>query len=179
MKGTKGLGFPSSRHWGPARQITSGLGIGKHSKEGSFDNWRQPGECSHINGHVLKLPPANSFFVVEHVTVFSLESQSFKFKPEGGGVRPRNGGDVRRPKDAAVVNSLQGQKSLSGTFHGDFRSDEDKFEILYSTLNQESVQDICREFAPVQPLVECCEIELGSWVSQTRQEVEGFDQVRG
>ena len=49
----------------------------------------------------------------------------------------------------------------------------------YSTLNQESGQDICREFAPVQPLVECCEIELGSWVSQTRQEIEGFDQVRG
>ena len=176
MKGTKGLGFPSSRHWGRARQITSGLGIGKHSKEGSFDNWRQPGEGSQINGHVLKLPPANSFFVVEHVTVFSLESQSFKFKPEGGGVRPRNGGDVRRPKDAAVVNSLQGQKSLSGTFHGDFRSDEDK---LYSTLNQESDQDICREFAPVQPLVECCKIELGSRVSHTSQEGEGFAQLRG
>ena len=64
MKGTKGLGFPSSRHCGRARQITSGLGIGKHSKEGSFDNWRQPGECSHINGHVLKLPPANSLLLL-------------------------------------------------------------------------------------------------------------------
>ena len=70
MKGTKGFGFPTSRHWGRARQITSGLGIGKHSKEGSFDNWRQPGEGSQINGHVLKLPPANSFLT--GITVFQV-----------------------------------------------------------------------------------------------------------
>ena len=35
MKGTKGFGFPTSRHWGRARQITSGLGIGRSCLKGN------------------------------------------------------------------------------------------------------------------------------------------------
>ena len=77
-------------------------------------------------------------------------SDAFKFKPEGAGVCPRNGGDVRSgPKYASVVvNSLQGHKSLSGAFHGNFRSDEDKREILQvNRLNQEAGQAILNLFS--------------------------------
>ena len=63
MKGTKGFGFPTSRHWGRARQITSGLKIGKSCFKGNstLRGGTQPGEGSQINGQVLKLAPAKSF----------------------------------------------------------------------------------------------------------------------
>ena len=95
------------------------------------DIWTQPGKGSKINHQVLKLPPVKSF-----LSIFTISS--LKFKPEGVGVCSRNGGVVHRPKDAAVVSLqiLQGDKSLSGTLHGDFWSDEDKHEILTnSTFN--------------------------------------------
>ena len=101
---------------------------------------------------------------------------SLKFEPDGVGVCPRNDGGVCRPKEdaAAVVESLQGLQSLSGTFPGHFGSGEDKLDI------QPSTQDICRESAPVQPLEECCKFEVDSWdsrsASQPQQELVSFTQ---
>ena len=173
MKGTKGFGFPTSRHWGRARQITSGLKIGKScfkgnpTLRGGDTTWgRQPDQ--------RPSPQAGSCKKFSHwnESLLSLNLRELESVP---GMVAMSAGQrmLLSTPSKATSPSVAHFTATSGLMRTNLKL------YTYSTLNQESGQDICREFAPVQPLVECCEIELGSWVSQTRQEIEGFDQVRG